>query len=116
MPSDWRSTMMAHSSIDPVWQAKVSSEVARNPELQEVIEQKCVTCHMPMATTQALAEGLPVAGLDGGFIALRIPTIPPLSMGFPARCAIRSLMKIWAPWKASVDIMSSILLPPRLTV
>ena len=67
MPSDWRSTMMAHSAIDPVWQAKVSSEVARNPELQEVIEQKCVTCHMPMATTQSLAEGLPVKGLNDGF-------------------------------------------------
>jgi hypothetical protein len=67
MPSDWRSTMMAHAAIDPVWQAKVSSEVARNPELQEVIEQKCVTCHMPMATTQALAEGLPVEALDDGF-------------------------------------------------
>ena len=67
MPSDWRSTMMAHAAIDPVWQAKVSSEVARNPELQEVIEQKCVTCHMPMATTQSLAEGLPVKGLDDGF-------------------------------------------------
>ncbi len=67
MPSDWRSTMMAHSGIDPVWQAKVSSEVTRNPELQEVIEQKCVTCHMPMATTQSLVEGLPVAGLDDGF-------------------------------------------------
>ncbi len=67
MPSDWRSTMMAHAGIDPVWQAKVSSEVARNPELQEVIEQKCVTCHMPMATTQALVEGMPVSGLDDGF-------------------------------------------------
>ena len=67
MPSDWRSTMMAHSGLDPVWQAKVSSEVARNPELQEVIEQKCVTCHMPMSTTQALVEGLPVAGLNDGF-------------------------------------------------
>ena len=59
--------MMAHAGIDPVWQAKVSSEVARNPELQEVIEQKCVTCHMPMATTQSLVEGLTVAGLDDGF-------------------------------------------------
>lgn len=67
MPSDWRSTMMAHAGIDPVWQAKVSSEVARNPELQEVIEEKCVTCHMPMATTQALVDGLPVSGLDDGF-------------------------------------------------
>ncbi len=67
MPSDWRSTMMAHAAIDPVWQAKVSSEVARNPELQEVIEEKCVTCHMPMATTQSLAEGLPVVALNDGF-------------------------------------------------
>ena len=67
MPSDWRSTMMAHAGIDPVWQAKMSPEVARNPELQDVIETKCVTCHMPMATTQALVEGLPVSGLDDGF-------------------------------------------------
>lgn len=73
MPSDWRSTMMAHSGVDPVWQAKVSSEVARNPELQEVIEQKCVTCHMPMATTQSLVESLPVAGLDDGFYSPEHP-------------------------------------------
>ena len=73
MPSDWRSTMMAHAGIDPVWQAKVSSEVARNPELQEVIEQKCVTCHMPMATTQSLVEGMPVAGLDNGFYSPEHP-------------------------------------------
>ncbi len=73
MPSDWRSTMMAHAGIDPVWQAKVSSEVARNPELQEVIEQKCVTCHMPMATTQSLVESLPVAGLNDGFYSLEHP-------------------------------------------
>ncbi len=73
MPSDWRSTMMAHSGIDPVWQAKVSSEVARNPELHEVIEQKCVTCHMPMATTQSLVESLPVAGLNDGFYSLEHP-------------------------------------------
>ncbi len=115
MPSDWRSTMMAHSGVDPVWQAKVSSEVARNPELQEVIEQKCVTCHMPMATTQALAEGLPVAGLDDGFYSPDTLIMPLVSMGSPAHCAIRSLTKIWAPWKASVDIMSSILPQPRLT-
>ncbi len=73
MPSDWRSTMMAHAGIDPVWQAKVSSEVARNPELQEVIEEKCVACHMPMATTQSLVDGLPVSGLGDGFISPENP-------------------------------------------
>ncbi|MEJ5199717.1 MAG: hypothetical protein WHX53_12410, partial [Anaerolineae bacterium] len=67
MPTMWRSTMMANSSKDPIWQAKVSSEVARLPALQAIIEKKCVTCHMPMAETQAVAEGKPVAALGDGF-------------------------------------------------
>ncbi|MFA5450826.1 MAG: multiheme c-type cytochrome [Dehalococcoidales bacterium] len=49
----WRSTMMANAAKDPFWQAKVASEVARNPHLKEVIEEKCASCHMPMAYTQA---------------------------------------------------------------
>lgn len=63
----WRSTMMANSAKDPLWQAKVSSEVERNPALQSVIEGKCATCHMPMAATQAKALGQPVKilGADG---------------------------------------------------
>lgn len=63
----WRSTMMANSAKDPLWQAKVSSEVLRNPALQSVIEEKCATCHMPMAATQAKAQGSPVKilGTDG---------------------------------------------------
>jgi len=67
MITAWRSTMMAHAAIDPVWQAKVSAEVARQPELQAVIEEKCVTCHMPMAQTQAKVAGQPVAALGEGF-------------------------------------------------
>lgn len=55
--SHWRSTMMANAAKDPFWQAKVQSEVRRNPALKTVIEQKCVTCHMPMAWTQAQATG-----------------------------------------------------------
>lgn len=49
----WRSTMMANAAKDPLWQAKVKSEVHRNPALAKVIEKKCVTCHMPMAWVQA---------------------------------------------------------------
>lgn len=65
----WRSTMMANSAKDPLWQAKVSSEVERNPALQAVIEEKCATCHMPMARTQAEALGMPVKILgDEGFL------------------------------------------------
>ena len=67
MPTAWRSTMMANAGKDPIWQAKVSSEVARFPALQAVIEKKCVTCHMPMAETQAVAEGKPVTALGDGF-------------------------------------------------
>ncbi|HSJ54811.1 MAG TPA: multiheme c-type cytochrome, partial [Anaerolineae bacterium] len=63
----WRSTMMANAAKDPVWQAKMSSEVARLPALQDVIEIKCVTCHMPMAKTQAEVGGLPVAAQGDGF-------------------------------------------------
>ena len=57
--SHWRSTVMANSAKDPVWQAKVSSEVARRPELEALIEDKCVTCHMPMAHTQSQVYGAP---------------------------------------------------------
>ena len=59
--------MMANSARDPLWQAKVSSEVARNPQLKAVIEEKCATCHMPMARTQAVADDEPVGILDSGF-------------------------------------------------
>lgn len=49
----WRSTMMANAAKDPLWQAKVKSEVQRNPALAKTIEKRCVTCHMPMAWIQA---------------------------------------------------------------
>ncbi|MFC2014375.1 hypothetical protein ACFLUP_00070 [Chloroflexota bacterium] len=68
MVSDWRSTMMANAAKDPLWQAKVSSEIARNPDLQAVIEGKCATCHMPMARTQAIAGNIPVGIFDGAFL------------------------------------------------
>jgi len=63
----WRSTMMANAAKDPIWQAKVSAEVARFPALQAVIEKKCVSCHMPMAKTQAEVVGQAVAAQAGGF-------------------------------------------------
>ncbi len=64
----WRSTMMANSSRDPLWQAKVSAEAAKTPALKAVIEDKCATCHTPMARTQAVADASPVALLDRGFL------------------------------------------------
>ncbi|MFH1662798.1 MAG: hypothetical protein ABH934_02645 [Chloroflexota bacterium] len=66
--SHWRSTMMANAARDPLWQAKVASEVARNPALKEVIEDKCASCHMPMAYTQAEEDGLSTLMFDDGFL------------------------------------------------
>jgi hypothetical protein len=64
----WRSTMMANAAKDPLWQAKVSSEVERNPALKEIIEKKCATCHTPIARTQAIALNEPIGLFDGGFL------------------------------------------------
>ncbi|MEA3224838.1 MAG: multiheme c-type cytochrome, partial [Planctomycetota bacterium] len=69
MDRQWRSTMMANAARDPLWQAKVSSEVNRNPELRDVIEDKCSRCHMPMARVQAVTEGTPVTVFDDGFLS-----------------------------------------------
>ncbi len=68
IPTHWRSTMMANAAQDPFFLAKVSSETARNPHLREFIEDLCATCHMPMARTQAVADGAPVAIFDDGFL------------------------------------------------
>lgn len=53
---DWSTSMMAFSFIDPFWQAKVASEVARAPALKEVIAEKCSRCHAPMAHTQSASD------------------------------------------------------------
>ncbi|MBT3239968.1 MAG: hypothetical protein HON98_04280 [Chloroflexi bacterium] len=45
----WKSSMMANAAIDPYWIATVSSEILLEPELSNVIQDKCVTCHMPLA-------------------------------------------------------------------
>ncbi|MBN1368956.1 MAG: hypothetical protein JW954_01805 [Dehalococcoidaceae bacterium] len=74
--SHWRSTMMANAAKDPFWQAKMASEVARTPELKEVIEAKCSSCHMPMAYTQADTDGSPALLLGNGFLNTGNPLNP----------------------------------------
>jgi len=54
---DWRATMMANSARDPYWHAAVRREVLDHPAAQAAIEDKCSTCHMPMARTDAAAAG-----------------------------------------------------------
>ena len=66
--AQWRSTMMANAAKDPLWQAKISSEVDRNPHVQNIIEDKCSRCHMGMARYQAVTDGTTVAVLASGFL------------------------------------------------
>ncbi|HVJ30433.1 MAG TPA: hypothetical protein VNA66_09025 [Gammaproteobacteria bacterium] len=54
---EWRATIMANSARDPYWHAAVRREVLDHPTLQAAIEDKCSTCHMPMARFDAAAAG-----------------------------------------------------------
>ncbi len=54
---DWRATMMANAARDPYWHAAVRREVLDHPTAQAAIEDKCSTCHMPMARFDAAAAG-----------------------------------------------------------
>jgi mono/diheme cytochrome c family protein len=68
MDVDWRAAMMANAARDPYWQASVRLQVADYPHLADVIEEKCATCHTPMAhvTAREAGEGSPL--LDDGFL------------------------------------------------
>ena len=63
----WSASILANAGKDPYWLATVRSEVELEPELREVVEQKCATCHMPMAKVSAAAKGEPTLLLDEGF-------------------------------------------------
>jgi hypothetical protein len=64
----WRATMMANSARDPYWQASVGLETFLSPNYQAVIEDKCATCHMPMARLSLLTEGGEVAIFGDGLL------------------------------------------------
>jgi len=55
--ADWRASMMANAARDPYWQAAVRRETIDHPVARAAIEDKCSTCHMPMARTEAAAAG-----------------------------------------------------------
>jgi hypothetical protein len=64
----WQGTMMANSSRDPYWQASVRGEVISHPDYDEVIQDKCTTCHTPMARTTRVFSGNQGVLLDEGFL------------------------------------------------
>jgi cytochrome c551/c552 len=55
--ASWRASIMANSSRDPYWQAGVRRETIDHPQQSNAIQDECATCHMPMARTEARAEG-----------------------------------------------------------
>jgi hypothetical protein len=67
--TQWRSTMMANAAKDPYFLAKTASEAANLPSLKGAIEDACATCHMPMAQTQAVADGSTTGILGSGFLS-----------------------------------------------
>ncbi|MEI2723088.1 MAG: hypothetical protein V9H26_05945 [Verrucomicrobiota bacterium] len=56
LTTDWRATMMAHAFKDPLWRAVMEAEVKERPELKSFIENKCQTCHAPLARTSGASR------------------------------------------------------------
>jgi len=55
--ANWRSSMMAHSSRDPYWQASVRRETIVHSMATDAIQHECSACHMPMARYLAKVKG-----------------------------------------------------------
>jgi hypothetical protein len=65
---DWGTSMMANATKDPLWRAKVATELERNPQLSPVINDKCTKCHAPMANyeiTKVQGSEVTLFGPDG---------------------------------------------------
>jgi hypothetical protein len=71
--ADWAPTMMGNSARDPFWQAKVASELRRNPALASVINEKCTRCHAPMASVEAASSGTPIEVFGQGVLDPKNP-------------------------------------------
>ena len=60
---DWGSSMMANATKDPLWRAKVATELERNAHLAPVLNDKCTKCHAPMANYE-------ITQVQGGEVTL----------------------------------------------
>jgi hypothetical protein len=66
--SDWSTSMMANSTRDPFWRAKVASEIQRNPQYKALLDDKCSRCHAPMANVEASFHGSSIELFGEGFL------------------------------------------------
>ncbi|MBT8134515.1 MAG: hypothetical protein KJO03_08390 [Gammaproteobacteria bacterium] len=65
---DWGASMMANSTKDPLWQAKMATELERNSHLSSVITDTCTRCHAPITNyeiTEVQGKQFEVFGSDG---------------------------------------------------
>ncbi len=65
----WSTSMMANSTFDPYWRAKVAAELLRNPSVSDEINDKCSRCHAPMANDAAKKDGADIAIHGDGFLS-----------------------------------------------
>lgn len=66
--TDWSSTMMANASRDPYWRAKVRDELNHNPNLADVISDKCTRCHAPIANVESHEYHEGISIFEGGIL------------------------------------------------
>jgi hypothetical protein len=64
----WSGSTMANSTRDPYWRAKVASELHRNPQISDELNDKCSRCHAPMANDAARKDGASIEILSTGFL------------------------------------------------
>jgi hypothetical protein len=69
----WRSTMMANSARDPYYRASVRREILANSKYDEFIQNKCSTCHVPMAHFTLAAADEKTLMLDEGVFSQTNP-------------------------------------------
>lgn len=55
--TQWRATMMGNSAKDPLWRAKVATELAAFPQHADLIQNRCTVCHVPAGNTQTRFDG-----------------------------------------------------------
>jgi hypothetical protein len=55
---NWRATMMANSSKDPLWRAKVAHETTLNPSHAAELVNTCTRCHAPLGRFEAEHDGI----------------------------------------------------------
>jgi len=68
--SNWQSSMMAHSSRDPYWQASVRRETMAHPSAEKSIQDECSACHMPMTRYRSKVQG------QKGSVFAHLPILP----------------------------------------